>query len=306
VIPAYNAAPFIEGAIESVYAQTHQHFELIVVDDGSTDATGKILDEYARTRGLVHLHKPNGGVASARQFGIDHARHELVAFLDADDVWLPDKLDIQLDALRREPGAALVFTDMIDVVDDTDAPATLFERKVAATGYVLEELFTRNFIATPTVLVRRSALAAVGGFNTSLRVNEDFDLWLRLAENFRFACVNKVLVRRRIRSDSLTRSAELSCYEQDLRIIDDWSKRRPDLFGESMPLVRHRRGLIHGRIGGYYLRAGEAQVARRHLLTAVRLGRRDLRTLAYAAASLTPRLLPVYRRAARMTHVRRR
>ncbi|MFY9621706.1 MAG: glycosyltransferase [Pyrinomonadaceae bacterium] len=188
VMPAYNAARHIAESIESVREQTFEDWELIVVDDGSTDDTRIIVETYAaREARLRCFQRPNGGPAAARNTGLREARGTLVAFLDADDLWLSGKLEAQL-ALLEEKDVDLVYTDG-DIFSDeaTQSPDERFHIVAGETRGVemFRTLFASNHIGTLSVLVKREALDAVGLFDENLvgGICEDYDLWLRLARN---------------------------------------------------------------------------------------------------------------------------
>jgi glycosyltransferase involved in cell wall biosynthesis len=182
LIPAYNAAATIRRAVDSVLAQTYSDYEIIVVDDGSRDATADILaNEYGDRVRLLRLPK-NQGESAATNEGIARARGELIAFLDADDEWLPDKLEKQVAVLRRNPDAVMVscgcrFLDAAgNVVREFGLPPASLDR-----NEVWRLLLARTCIAKPCVLARRSALLDAGPFDTSLAIAEDQDMWIRLA-----------------------------------------------------------------------------------------------------------------------------
>lgn len=169
VIPAYNAAEWISEAIESALAQTCPPIEIIVVDDGSTDDTALTAGRFAAP--VRVLRKPNGGPASARNFGIAEASGEWIALLDADDRWVPAKLEKQLSLAG--PDVALIHTGLENEEEEHDAPDTL----------TFDDLWQANCIGNSSVLVRRDAVIALGGFDEDPRLKsvEDYHFWLRLA-----------------------------------------------------------------------------------------------------------------------------
>jgi glycosyltransferase involved in cell wall biosynthesis len=181
ILPVFDRAGSVARAIESVLAQSYRPIELIVVDDGSTDGTAEILEAY---RGVATiLRQANGGAYAARNLALRHAAGELVAFIDSDDAWLPDKLERQVPLMR--PGIALVHGD-IDIVVTPDDRATrtgmtAFKAVAPARGRVLEALARGNFVATSTALVRRSALREIGGFPEG-RLSADYLAWFRIAQ----------------------------------------------------------------------------------------------------------------------------
>ncbi|GAB4178051.1 MAG: hypothetical protein Fur0039_21680 [Rhodocyclaceae bacterium] len=209
VIPAYNAAWCVSRAIDSVLAQTHGQFETIVVDDGSTDDTARVLAVYGERIRVVN--KPNGGLSSARNAGIAAARGEFVAFLDADDWWLPGKLARQVELMRARP--ELAFCSTAARVQTPEGEVLNEWRCGACTGArVLEAIFGANaFVAGSgsAVLARRSALEAEGGFDESLASLEDIDLWMRLAARGGYACIDEPLAVILKRPDSMSRNLDV-------------------------------------------------------------------------------------------------
>ncbi|HEX8644097.1 MAG TPA: glycosyltransferase [Allosphingosinicella sp.] len=190
ILPVFDRAGSVARAIESVLAQTYQPIELILVDDGSTDGTAEVLERY-RDRARL-LRQDNRGAYAARNLALRHASGELVAFIDSDDAWLPDKLERQVPLMR--PGVGLVYGD-IDILtapDDAAARATRtgFEMVRPCRGAVLECFARGNFVPTCTALVRRSALEEIGGFSEESRISADYLAWFRIARRHRFDFVD--------------------------------------------------------------------------------------------------------------------
>src|SRR5688572_15366487 len=167
VIPAYNAARFLPRAVESVLNQSYRPLEVTVIDDGSTDDTARVLEPY---RGAIHyLRQPNGGPARARNQGIAQTRGELVAFLDADDLWLPNKLSIQVRSLQDNPRAGVVHSDTFYLDNTTGVQSRRGNPPTDFTGDCYPLMFQRNRITLSTVVVRRECLEQVGGFDERIR-----------------------------------------------------------------------------------------------------------------------------------------
>jgi glycosyltransferase involved in cell wall biosynthesis len=184
VVPAYNAAANIGEALASIFAQTYRDFEVIVVDDGSTDGTRDALEPW-RTA-ITYVRQPNRGPASARNAGIQRARGGLIAFLDADDVWLPDKLDRQVEYFDVFPETGLLHTAAF-LGEPRDAPRQSRRHgPLSPPRQLFCEIFeTEIEIHTLTVMVRRSALDEVGLFDERREIHvEDWDLWLRIAAKY--------------------------------------------------------------------------------------------------------------------------
>jgi glycosyltransferase involved in cell wall biosynthesis len=192
VIPVFNRPEAVCRAVRSVLDQTCQDFEIIVVDDGSTDETSAAVSELADARITLIRHECNRGGSAARNTGIRAGAAPLVAFLDSDDEWMPTKLERQLEAFQRVPqqvalvstGALRVYPNLVEV-DIPTLPADL-----------VRALLTRNVIGeTSRGMVRRSALEAVGGFDETLTASQDMDLWLRICSKFEAHQVPEALVR---------------------------------------------------------------------------------------------------------------
>jgi glycosyltransferase involved in cell wall biosynthesis len=189
IVPAYNAERTILETIASVQQQIFSDFEVIVINDGSTDGTLERLNTVKDPRLKVFSYE-NGGVSVARNRGMTHATGEFIAFLDADDLWTPDKLELQLSALQQNPeaGVAYSWTRFIDERGESfhDGKQLLFE------GNVYAELLIDNFLASGSnPLVRREAVESVGEFDPALAPCEDWDYYLRLAVRWPFVLVPK-------------------------------------------------------------------------------------------------------------------
>lgn len=206
IVPVYNGAATIAGTLRSVLAQTFGDFEVLVVDDGSTDGSGAIAQALAADLGddrLRVLHQANGGQAIARNHGMAAARGEFFAFIDADDWWTPDKLAAQVAALDAHPAAALAYSWTVLVNGDRQPLGGRVEAPFS--GAVHGPLLVTDFISSGSnPLVRRGAIARVGGFDPALIPSEDWDLWLRIAAAFDLICVPHphILYRQRPASSS--------------------------------------------------------------------------------------------------------
>jgi glycosyltransferase involved in cell wall biosynthesis len=177
VIPVYNGAPWIRHALRSVFAQTYRDFEVIVVDDGSTDDLSEALRPWADKITLAR--QPNAGPAKARNAGIALATGRLIAFLDADDEWLPDKLALQVAYFERYPDTGLLHTDMLGRDTPPDVQGVDSEPPHLSFCPIFH---TDLLIRTLTVMIPKAVLLEVGGFDERRELHvEDWDLWLRIA-----------------------------------------------------------------------------------------------------------------------------
>lgn len=193
VIPVFNRPAAVRRAIDSALAQTCQDFEIIVVDDGSTDATAAAVEALADRRITLIRHERNRGGSAARNTGIRASSAAYIAFLDSDDEWLPTKLERQLEVFDRSSEMlALVYTGAEQVFSDGSASRHIASRPVD----LARALLTENVVGETSVgMVRRSALDAIGGFDESLPSCQDLDLWLRICERFSADVIPDVLVR---------------------------------------------------------------------------------------------------------------
>lgn len=213
IVPTYNCARFLGEALASVRAQTHPVRDVIVVDDGSTDDTAQVLSAaVAADPHLIVLRQANAGVARARNAGVARAGGALLAFLDADDVWAPEKLSRQM--ALWDGRAALVHTDRRNVGERGSLPELASQGYALHRGDVFERLLTAgNFITCSTVLMRRDVFERVGGFTThpDIPVCEDWDLWLRAAERHTVQCVDAPLCDYRLHAQGTSRSPDRMC-----------------------------------------------------------------------------------------------
>lgn len=207
VIPAYNTAAYLPEAIESVLQQTYQDFEILVVDDGSTDNTAEVASRY--TPRIRVIEKENGGPASARNTGMQQAAGEYIAFLDSDDAWVQDKLAEQVGLLDRNPSIGLVF-GRAQMVRQVGNKRQLSEVIGYTESPTLKFLLFGNFIPAQTVLFRSACLEQVGYMKESdaLPVAEDYEFWLRFAKHYPLAGINRTLAYYRIHENNLLGSGQ--------------------------------------------------------------------------------------------------
>jgi glycosyltransferase involved in cell wall biosynthesis len=217
IIPVYNGARTIQQTIASVLAQTFSQFELIVIDDGSQDETVELITQIKDPR-IQLFSYANAGYAVSRNRGFARSVGAYLSFIDADDLWLPDKLERQYQILQDNPQAAVVYswTNCIDEQGN-------FLRKcsyVHWSGNVLPQLLLDDFIGSGSnVMIRREAFQSVGGFDASLKRAHDTDLWLRLAAKYEFAVVPAVQILYRI-SPSSASSNVVQMEEANLQVIE--------------------------------------------------------------------------------------
>ena len=249
IVPTYNRGRVVEEAIESVLAQRAGDFELIVVDDGSTDDTrerlGRIHDRRLRRLGLPHR-----GVAAARNAGITASRGSLISFLDSDDLWKPDKLDREARFLARHPEVGVIFSDLEKHDGALFTPSFMRTTEVFSRwlreGIPVDMVLTRRemylclleeaVVKTPALTVRRRLLEKVGGFDETWSSSEDWELLLRLAQITPFGYIDRPLAVIRVSPDSLHRLEQVSGDEQMLALLAAYRRASSD------PAVRAAAG----------------------------------------------------------------
>jgi glycosyltransferase involved in cell wall biosynthesis len=206
VIATYNYARYLPVALESVMHQTFTSLEVNVVDDGSTDQTAHVVKPFLTDRRVRYHRMDHAGVAAAKNVGVLLSRAPLVAFLDADDVWLPTKLARQVALFRDDPELGVAHTRRWLI--DEQGRRLEYEQPPLFRGHVLPEMFRTNFICFSSAMVRRDILNAVGPFDESLPLSVDYDLWLRVALRYRFDHVDEPLVEYRTGHANLSSRTE--------------------------------------------------------------------------------------------------
>lgn len=254
VIPVFNGEPFVAKAVQSVRAQTMNDVEIIVVDDGSTDGTQAVLAQLERTHLIRWYQQDHGGPARSRNRGIESARGEFIALLDCDDVWLPDKLAAQLSIMRGDPEVGLVHTDF-DVVDEHGAVLEHVSARQSPEPIV--QAFVGGHTALPsTLLIRKEVLQKVGALRPELYGSEDSDLTVRLYTVTKFACIDRVLVRKLQRGHGYRDMA----FDEVMHREKVLSSREMFLNGLEgiQPLNRSQRAALDREWANYFLLRGRA------------------------------------------------
>lgn len=289
IVPVYNRADLIEETLQSLLAQTRRsHAEILVVDDGSTDATPDILRRHEKD--IRILHQENQGASAARNLALRHATGEFIAFCDSDDLWPPDKLERQIALLQSHPGAGFLYGHFLcfeTAPDGTRREWTLDNPTPA--GFIFPHLLERNFIVPSTVLVTRAALEAVGPFDTDCCNAEDYDFFLRLAVRFEAVYDEKLCCYYRQHRVSASRQKArywhgfLRSLEKAQDLVDtlhrDNALRNPvdhtPIPEETAQLwkamLRRRIASFHLRLARYWHREGSATEAWREAAEAFRL-----------------------------------
>lgn len=207
IIPCYNAAKFLPEAIESVISQTYDNIEIIVVNDGSTDGTDQVVCPYLDK--IQYVKQANAGPAAARNNGISHANGEYIAFLDADDLWRADKIQKQIEIIDTCTDIAMVYSKFENFCNDTGEKLSVMPDSTPS-GLLFDLILQKNIIALPSVLLRKSKIIEVGGFDESLATAEDTNLWLKIAYNYPIQAVPEVLFFRRMHRGNISSRVDIA------------------------------------------------------------------------------------------------
>ncbi|MCG6892303.1 MAG: glycosyltransferase [Desulfobacteraceae bacterium] len=209
VIPTFNRGWVVGEAVESVLSQTYDLYELIVVDDGSDDETADVLAGFGER--LTMIRQQNRGVSAARNAGAAASTGRLLAFLDSDDLWLPEKLAVQVDFMERRPEARVCQTEEIWIRNGSRVNPKRRHRKPS--GLIFEESLTLCLVSPSAVMIRRNLFERYGGFDESLPACEDYDLWLRIGCRWPVYRIDRPLVvKRGGHADQLSRQPGLDRY----------------------------------------------------------------------------------------------
>ena len=224
VIATYNMGHYLPQAVQSVLAQSYPNVEVQIVDDGSTDETPTIVRQWdGHPRVRVHR-QMNGGQARAKNQGVALSRGSYVAFLDADDVWLPQKLSQQMPLFAGRPEVGVVYSDY-ECMDDKGRPLPRGPTSMHR-GTISGALLIENFVAFPSAVVRRECLERHGAFDEAIGMGIDYELWLRLSTHYQFDFVAAPTVRYRIWSGQMSKNYR-ERYQSAIRIMRKFLDRNP-------------------------------------------------------------------------------
>lgn len=202
-LTTFNGATrgYLGFAIESILSQTYKEFELLIVDDGSSDDTKVYCQKYLDDR-VKYIYQDNKGLAVARNTGIANSQGEYICFLDDDDVWKENKLQKQIDFFERNQDAGMVFTNL-ELIDENGK--TLGYQKHTANGDIYKELFYENIVDAPSsCMIKKEVLVKVGNFKEWMKSAEDYELWFRIAKEYKIYSINEPLVEYRVHQNKMS------------------------------------------------------------------------------------------------------
>lgn len=275
VIPAHNPGLLIVEAIQSVLSQSFKDYEIIVVDDQSTDEFHKQLEPYLSE--VQYVRQNHAGSAVARNRGILLSTGEYIAFLDADDLWAESKLQKQVDLMDQNPEVVLTYADFSKSASQhKNAESAIKTRRYWKAGAEFESLLRQNFIHTSSAMVRRSVLAESGVFDPMLINAQDWDLWIRLAKVGRFGYIDEILSHYRVHDNQSVGTLK---YSRNLVYSDQVLMARWQNDAEALSLIREKTGRDFFVLGRRERRAGNYSAARRAFWKCARLGVKIFRSI---------------------------
>ena len=297
VIPAYNCAAFIDEALQSIYQQTYSHWEIIVVDDGSTDATSSVLAPHLKR--IRYVAQENKGTAAARNAGLRRARGDLIAFLDNDDVWLPEKLQHQVGVMQAWPDCGLVFTDGQTFTEagvrresvlsprlDSWLRAHATGDPLVAKGCMFRKLLFANEISSASsVMLRREFVEHAGGFDETISTADDYDLWLRVAREHAVAVIRRCLYMWRWHDASQSGPISVREHRWAVACLVVLEKHLPLVPPDLRGPLRAHVARLYWSCARYYFDLDQFRDARRMLVSCLRHNRTFFPAMAFLLAS---------------------
>lgn len=267
ILPCHNGARWVSKAIESVLAQTWEHFELIIIDDGSTDNSRDEIAPYLSDNRVHYIHQSNRGFSGAINRGIEESKGDFVGFIGQDDLWMPNKLEMQVKYLNKHGHIDLVFANYYSI---DSAGQILREIKAKVPDFcsrqeVIERLFLGNFIGFETVLLKCMCFDKVGFFDERMIAFSDHDLWLRIAGNFNIGYLDKQLVKKREHDFQLSK-AELAFALRDEFLI---VKKAIELYPFLKKVEKEKLASLYYAIGIVLLQKGDYKKAKQDLVKAI-------------------------------------
>lgn len=286
VIPSYNCAAFLPQTIESVLGQTYSDLEIIMIDDGSTDATADVVKPYLPH--IRYIRQQNKGLPGARNTGINAAQGEFIALLDADDAWVPTKLEQQMPRFA-DAEVGIVYSDFsVRYSDGRFKPSYLVERPLASEGLVLERYIQSRFLFPSTMILRRACFEEFGGFDEEMLAAEDIELFARICSRWKVALVNEPLMIRYEGTHNITSNQDkMSRYT--ILALQKVLDKQPELSRSDREVIYRELGRQHWWRGYAALDEGSLVQARQSFAKAIRCDSSNFRSAApLMAASFLP------------------
>ena len=292
ILPCFNGARWISRVVESILAQTYKHFELVIIDDGSTDNSQEIIASYLRDERIRYIFQKNRGFSATINRGIAESSGCLIGFIGQDDLWMPNKLEFQVKYFSKHKDVALVCSDYY-TIDSEDRIIGMVNPKVPAfpsKQELIKQLFLNNFIGFETVLVKRKCFDVVGLFDERMIAFSDHDMWLRIAGRFDIAYLDLFLVRKREHELQLSKATDIVLKDEFLLVM-----KATDRYPFLKEVERKKLASLYYSWGLMLLQKGNAEEGKQKLLKAINCQPWKLKaTIAYMAPVLYSFILHHY------------
>lgn len=266
ITPTFNRADFIEEAVNSVLAQTYGNFELLIVDDGSTDDTKAVLAPALQDTRVQYFYQQNQGQSVARNLALAKAKGEFICFLDSDNYWPPEKLESQVRQFAENPDYDVVYGDIIEI--DEQGREVTRKNMRRYSGNISSFMIRDNCVSMNTAMARKRCFDELGAISGQRRVADDYDLWLRFSAKFRFLYVPEFWAFYRVMENQIS-TDKTRRFDSNWQIITDFRQAFPD----AMPEKDFRIGFsaFHSRKARYLASKGAKKEALREISRAIRL-----------------------------------
>jgi len=285
IVPAFNAERYLGLAIDSILDQTYSNIEVLVVDNASTDTTAQVIKGYGDK--VRYLREDTKGPAAARNRGLQESKGEYIAFLDSDDLWLPDKTERQVRFLTEHPEYGIVYSQYEYIDENGELYDNKWGRVCTQTGWVFEDLLRHELqIGIGTMMIRRSSLEEAGNFNEKLITAEDTDLFIRLAKYSQFGHIAGPVARYRSHKESLTKQQGVP--RGTFKSLDYLVERYPELHPSKNSVMSYAYAVRHFARGRGAFHKGDYQETRRQTLKAIKYRPLWLSVWPYLLGSFVP------------------
>jgi len=257
-MPTYNRANYITYAIDSVLSQSYPNFELLVVDDGSTDNTKDIVTPYLEDPRVHYIYKENGGQSSGRNLGFKNSKGDYICFLDSDNVWFNNKLETCIEAAAKNPDYGVIYGNVL-TIDEKGHVISKVSRD-RHSGWITAQLLKDNFVTINTATIKRECYENMGGLDESFLRAPDYEFWLRLSTQYKFLYIPEHMAQYRIMKDQISTDKD-GRFKANKEILDHFLELHP----ESVSNLQKRIGLSY-----YYNRKARYESSKRRPAMAIR------------------------------------
>lgn len=276
IIVTYNYEKYIRYAIESAMMQNYPNSEIIVVDDGSTDNTEGVISSYLDK--ITYIKKENGGVASARNVGVKASKGKYISFLDADDLWIHDKIQLQVNYMEHNKHIMVCSGDTASFNEKEVFQKSMKKDLKVYEGKIFDKLLIQNFVINITTMIRKEVLEEVGLYDEELKIAEDYNLYLRIAmKNHSFGFIDKVLAKRRCHETNITSKVDRN-YKYNLLNLKKIALIDPSI----MNTYHWKKAIIelHFKYGLAYFFLKDFQSAKKELVHAIKMPSPKIKAMA--------------------------